>query len=250
MASIAICRARSSAIHRQADRTGAELCRPGRDRHREHAAAQRAAQNRCSSRPPPPTCSRSSAAQPSIYRRLRYIGGISGVDLCEAERCATFFASRRADAAGRVPRFNAGPEIPWTEYDRNQSARAAQYRRPRRAGATHGAYSRIFRPIPNTALSRPRRRPDIRTTLGGSAASRRATTDWASPLSAEVKPFTEKQIDAGDDFRRPGGDRDRERSTCSKALKLAPANWRSRWRTCAPRRTAWCRPRSSPRLAN
>ena len=32
-----------SAIHRQADRAGAELRRPGRHRHREHAAAQRAA---------------------------------------------------------------------------------------------------------------------------------------------------------------------------------------------------------------
>ena len=32
--------------------------RPGRHRHREHAPAQRAAGIRCSSRPPPPTCSR------------------------------------------------------------------------------------------------------------------------------------------------------------------------------------------------
>ena len=47
-----------AALHRQADRAGAELRRAGGDRHREHAAAQRAARNRCSSRPPPPTCSR------------------------------------------------------------------------------------------------------------------------------------------------------------------------------------------------
>ena len=32
-----------AALHRQADRAGAELRRPGRHRHREHAAAQRAA---------------------------------------------------------------------------------------------------------------------------------------------------------------------------------------------------------------
>ena len=32
-----------AAVHRQADRAGAELRRPGRHRHREHAAAQRAA---------------------------------------------------------------------------------------------------------------------------------------------------------------------------------------------------------------
>ena len=34
------------AVHRQADRTGQELRRPGRDRHREHAPAQRAARDR------------------------------------------------------------------------------------------------------------------------------------------------------------------------------------------------------------
>ena len=28
---------------------------------------------------------------------------------------------------------------------------------------------------------------------------------------------------------------------CSRALRRARANWRNRWRTCVPRRTAWCR---------
>ena len=49
--------------------------RAGRDRDREHAAAQgiarthrRSRANRCSSRPRPPTCSRSSAAPPSTLR--------------------------------------------------------------------------------------------------------------------------------------------------------------------------------------
>ena len=52
-----------------------DLRRPGRHRHREHAAARRAAgsaptisPNRCSSRPRPPTCSRSSAARRSTCR--------------------------------------------------------------------------------------------------------------------------------------------------------------------------------------
>ena len=36
-----------SSVHRQADRAGAELRRPGRHRHREHAAAQRAAPEIC-----------------------------------------------------------------------------------------------------------------------------------------------------------------------------------------------------------
>ena len=51
-------------VLRQADRAGQELRRSGRHRHREHAPAQRAtpahrgSPDRCSSRPPPPTCSR------------------------------------------------------------------------------------------------------------------------------------------------------------------------------------------------
>ena len=53
-------------LHRQADRAGAELRRAGRHRHREHAAAQRAARIACSSRPRPPRCSRSSVARRAI----------------------------------------------------------------------------------------------------------------------------------------------------------------------------------------
>ena len=52
----------------KADRAGHEFRHSGRHRHREHSAAQRAARSPCSSRPPPPTCSRSSAARPSICR--------------------------------------------------------------------------------------------------------------------------------------------------------------------------------------
>ena len=59
---------RGAALHRATDRAASDLRRSGRHRHREHAAAQRAARIRCSSRPPPPTCSRSSAARPSICR--------------------------------------------------------------------------------------------------------------------------------------------------------------------------------------
>ena len=57
-----------AALQREADRVGHELRRAGCHRHREHPPAQRAARVRCSSRPPPPTCSRSSAARPSTCR--------------------------------------------------------------------------------------------------------------------------------------------------------------------------------------
>ena len=46
-----------------------EFRRTGRDRHRERRACSTSCANRCSSRPPLPTCSRSSVARPSICRR-------------------------------------------------------------------------------------------------------------------------------------------------------------------------------------
>ena len=65
---IGIYRQEVATVHRQADRAGRKLRRAGRHRHREHAAAQRAAPSRWSSRPRPPTCSRSSAARHSICK--------------------------------------------------------------------------------------------------------------------------------------------------------------------------------------
>ena len=62
-----------------------ELRRPSGDRHREHAAAQRIARSRCSSRPPPPTCSRSSAARRSICRTVLDTLTESAARLCEAD---------------------------------------------------------------------------------------------------------------------------------------------------------------------
>ena len=51
-------------------------------------------------------------------------------------------------------------------------------------------------------------------------------------------------------WSRPSPTRRRSRSRtfdCLKAWRPARANWRSLWRTYAPRRTAWCRRRSLPR---
>ena len=63
----------------------------------------------------------------------------------------------------------------------------------------------------------------------------------------EVRPFHRKTDRAGHDLRRPGGDRDRERAAVRKRGGPHARTGASRWRTCAPRRTAWCRRRSSPR---
>ena len=61
------------------------ILRPGRHRDREHAPARASCVNHCSSRPPPPMCSRSSAARPSTCRR-----------------CSTHWSSRRRGCARRI----------------------------------------------------------------------------------------------------------------------------------------------------
>ena len=52
------------------------------------------------------------------------------------------------------------------------------------------------------------------------------------------------------DLRRSGGHRDRERAPVRARCSSAPASCRNRSTISAPRRIAWCRPRSSPRSAS
>ena len=56
-------------VHRQADRAGPELRRARPSSPSRTPACSTSCANHCSSRPPPPTCSRSSAGRPSICRR-------------------------------------------------------------------------------------------------------------------------------------------------------------------------------------
>ena len=58
-----------SAVHRQADRAGQRTSPPRPSSPSRIRGCSTSCANRCSSRPPPPTCSRLSAARPSILKR-------------------------------------------------------------------------------------------------------------------------------------------------------------------------------------
>ena len=203
--------------------------------------------NRCSSRPPPPTCSRSSAARPSICRQCCKRSLKSAARLCDADKAnitrqknGVFY---RAEAYGFSREF--------MDYVRNipiQPERGSAFGRALLEGrAVHipdvkadpeytlvegqrlGDYRTISR-RPNAARGCPNRRAEF-DAFGGAPVHRK--TDRTGHRRSLTKPQLQSKTFA-----------------CLKASRPARANWRNRWRICAPPRTVWCRRRSSLRLVS
>ena len=244
---------RGAAVQRQADRLAADLRRPGRDRHRQRPPVRRGAgedarlsRNRCNSRPRPPTCSRSSAARHSICKRCSTRSSRSRRACARPTWRHPFSAAGRQFSSRRAPGFTQE-----SKYSQN---------------INHGAdrWARFGSLLDGE--KRPCSFDDVarrsRITVNGVAQDRMRGACLGVPLLREehrllaclirVEPQAlHRQADrAGADLRRPGGDRDRERPPVRRGAGNAPGSSPLRSTICAPRRTAWCRPRSSPRSAS
>ena len=130
---IALMTLHGPAVQRQADRTGHHFRRPGCDRNREHATARTSCgahgdlTSPCSSRPPPPTCSRSSAARRAMWSRFSIRSLENAARLCDAEFGIVYqFDGRRFLHCIAAPR----------SYARSASRSTGATTRGRRAG-TH-----------------------------------------------------------------------------------------------------------------
>ena len=111
----------SPPVHRQADRAGAELRRPGRHRHREHAAAQRAA----------PAHRRSDRIAGAADRDRRRAQGHQPLDVRSADRCSIRCVRIAAAAVRRRHRH------------RSAVAKTATYSARRACTASPAAFERI-----------------------------------------------------------------------------------------------------------
>ena len=155
-----------AAVHRQADRAGARTSPPRPSSPSRTRGCSTSCANRCSSRPPPPTCSRSSAARPSICRR-----------------CSTRWSSRRRGCArptwrrssargtailSLVASYGFSPEHSATIIEDHPDRRrdAASIDRPRRARRQDRSHPRRAGRSGIRLGRRRRRSAAIRTMLG------------------------------------------------------------------------------------
>ena len=172
-----------------------ELRRAGRHRHREHAVAQRAARNRCSSRLPPPTCSKSSAARPSICRPVLETLVESAARLCEAGYGGRLLVSD-GEVLPHVATYGSPPASSRIHEDHPTRARARTGHRPGVARRPDGPYRRCADRPGIHVFGEARTNWRLSHRARRSAAARRNADRRDRACSAqEVRPFTDKQIE-------------------------------------------------------
>ena len=219
----------SPALHRQADRAGAELRRAGRDRHREHAAAQRTAPAHRDLRVAAAADRhrrRAQGHQPLDLRsagRARYAGRVSGATV--RRRHGVDHPTTKGDvlSARRGLRLSARVS---SEFMEATSARARPRQRSSDAPCSKArpSISPTSWPIRNTHGRRARRRSAATAPCSACRCCARACRSACMVLTRADGAAIHRQADrAGHDLRRPGGDRDRERAAVRRNPGQEPA---------------------------
>ena len=175
-----------------------------------------------SSRPPPPTCSRSSAGRPSICRPSRYHPGESRVGCARpnGDSSSGFDGEVAARRRSDVPAAS-GAAI--SESARSATRSAGPCERSARALERRTCRSGCSRADPE-CVKLAQTRADPHVACGADAARRRRQVGDHYFLPTEVRPFTDEADRAGRDLRRPGGDRHRE---CAAVRRSAGAHARA-----------------------
>ena len=118
---------RGAPIHRQADRAGAQLRRPGRHRHREHAAAQRAARKSLEQQTATSEVLQVISSSPGELEPVFQAMLANATRICEAKFGKLYLLRRRAvSASSRL--HNAPPAF--AEVRRREPDRSVHRRQP------------------------------------------------------------------------------------------------------------------------
>ena len=90
---------------------------------------------------------------------------------------------------------------------------------------------------------------DFRTVLAVPMLREGVANGVVTLVRSEVRPFTDKQIELATTFADQAAIAI-ENVRLFESVEARTRELANRWRTCAPRRIAWCRQRSSPRSVN
>ena len=172
----------------------------------------------------------------------------SAARLCEAEKVS--FNRAQGDSYRAVAMYGFSPEFKqyMTEHPVIPGGKGSVVGRTVISGETVQIADVMA--DPDYQMSDRIRIGNVRTLLGVPLLREGTPTGVLVLMRSVVRPFTEKQIELGADFRRSSGDRHRERAAVRGRTATHPSSWQNRLRTCEPRRTGWCRRRSSHHWVN
>ena len=213
------------AVHRQADRAGQELRRPGRHRHREHPPAQRTARIAAAAdRAPPRCCKVISPARPASWSRCFRPMLENAARICEAKfgmllrtSTATLF---RHGCHPRAPRANCGLRCS-ADPIRTAGAAASLNRMTQ-------TRSKVVHISMTQARSESTRRPSSAELAGVTDHARRpdaqgGRADRRYHHLSPGGPAVHRQADrAGHELRRPGRHRHREHAAAQELQASMP----------------------------